>query len=240
MRGSILGIVLVALALQGVPAHAQEVGDVPLQRYTMLVVGGQTVFDETAALKDAPYLGIEGIYNISRFFGLGGYLMISQPVTNAEFFPLLRLAFSDTAYYFLPSQQVTQLGFGINATGRLPLGQRLALIGSAGVGQYVFRLDLQRARARPELPHHETNGWSAREYMVGGGIHIALPRGGGLRLMVRDLIYTDFERDILGLNHEMLASEGVPHPDPFKPEAKSTTHNLRFEVGMSFVPGQTR
>lgn len=237
MRGSILGLVLVALAFNAAPIQAQEVSP---KNYSMIVVGGQTMYDEATALKDAVFGGVEATYHMSQYFGLGGYLMVSRPTTDATFFPLVRLQFSDTAYYFLPSQQVTQIGLGLTAVASLPLTSRVKLLGTAGVGQYFVRLDLERALSRPALPHHENKGWNAREYMVGGGLNITLANHGGVRFMVRDMILMDYERELLGLHERLLSSEGVPHPDPFKPETRSTVHNLRFEVGMSFIPGQSR
>lgn len=235
MRRLMSGLALGALVVGALPATAAAQAT-PQQRYTIMVVGGQTQYDESSALKHTQYGGVEGVYQMTRHVGLGGYLLASRPTTDATFFPLVRLAFSDTVLHFLPSQQVLHLDFGLTAVAMVPLMRGVQFQANGGVGRYVFRLDPERAD-RPVVPGQEVRGFEGLQYTAAAGLNISLGPSGGMRLQVRDFIFTGFDRELLSLAEPWLGPETIPHPRPDPPAAKSTVHNLRFEIALSFVPG---
>jgi hypothetical protein len=225
-------MVLMALALAAVsPARAQ---DVPLRQYNLLVVGGFTKFDESSGLLNDVYGGVEANYNLTTHLAIGGFMLASRPTTDRTMFPLVRMAFIDTVLHYLVSQQVTLLEFGLQGVARLPVG-RFTLLGNAGTGLYLIDLDPQRAD-KPGIPGEQVKRMTGRSYLVGGGVSMALGRTGGVRLQVRDFIYTGYDREVLSLSEPLLAAENIPHPRSDVPEPRSTIHSLRYELSFSFNP----
>ncbi len=227
----VLGALLLVLAP---PSSGQET---TRGRYTVSVVGARMLYDNSSAIEDAWTGGVEAQYNIREWLGLGVYFNAARPTTNGEFFPLVRLEFSDTVINTLISQQVTQLDFGAIASVRVPLG-RFQVRGVAGIGRYVFNLDDQRIDS-PAVPGQLKDSFGDLSYNIGGAVGFVFGAAGAVEFRIRDFIYTDYDRDSFNLSEPLLAATDVPHPRPdlLFSEKKSTIHNLRLELGFSFTFG---
>lgn len=226
-----LALGALGLAMTATPAAAQAAAG----EYTITVLGGQTLYDESSALKNAPYGGIQAQYNITDNFGVGAYGLGARPTTDGTFYPLVRMEFNDTVFHYLVSQQMVGLDYGVLAFGRLPMG-RLDVEVLGGVGRYTFSVDDQR-NDRPTVPGTLEDEFSGTQFQIGGGIGFAVAGNKGIRLEVRDFIYTGYDREWFNLSDPLLGATNVPHPRPNPPEAKSTIHNIRVQLGFSFVPG---
>lgn len=234
MRKVTLGLIVGAgfLALTP-PASGQDIGG----QYTVTVIGGRTLYDESSALEDAWAGGIEGQYNVNNWLAVGGYFMAARPTTDGRFFPLVRMEFTDTVLFELVSQQVTEFNFGANVALRAPLG-RFHVRGLAGIGRYVFNLDDQRIDS-PTVPGQLKDSFGGLAFNFGGVLGLRFGEAGAVEFRVRDLVYTDFDRDHFNASEPLLAATDVPHPRPdlLFSEKKSTIHNIHLELGFSFTLG---
>jgi hypothetical protein len=225
---SLAAAVLVAAAL---PARAQ---DLQPRHYTIGLMGGFTAYDESSALRNAFYGGVEGAYWVLPQFAVGLHILGSRPTSDGSMFPMVRVPYADTAYHYLVSQQITKVEAGLQGMLRLPVGPFL-LEGIGGIGRYMIDLDPQRSE-RPVVIEERVTGLRGTSFMVGAGAAVQVGRSGGLRLQVRDFIYTDYDRNVLDMSEPLLSAEAIPHPREHFPEPKSTIHNLRYEVGFFFRP----
>lgn len=221
----------VALGWAGA-VHGQVVG-----RYQVTATGGYTVWDRSSALKNSVAGGLDARYYFTERFGGGLYFHASRSNTDGTFFPLVRLDFGDTVLVYVVSQQVGAFDAGIQGFLRFPLGSRLALVGVGGIGIYSFSVDPQQSDF-PRVPGTVERMFSGREYTVGAGAEWGLTGNTGLRLEVRDFIYTNYDRDRFNLSDPLLREENLPHPRLELPAKKSTIHSLRYAIGFTFVPGR--
>jgi hypothetical protein len=234
MRKVALGLLFGALSLAATsPASAQDVGG----RYTVAVIGGRAIYDQSSALEDAWTGGLEAEYNLKDWVAVGFYVMAARPTTDGRYFPLVRMEFSDTVLFELVSQQVTQFDFGVNTAVRVPLG-RFHIRALAGIGRYVFNLDDQRIDS-PTVPGQLKDSFAGLAFNFGGVAGVRFGETGAVELRVRDFVYTDFDREHFNISEPLLAASDVPHPRPdlLFSEKKSTIHNIHVELGFSFTLG---
>ncbi|MFO7261497.1 MAG: outer membrane beta-barrel protein [bacterium] len=189
-------------------------------------------FDEAAALENGPAAGLEVMYFARPAVAVGGYLSVGRPKTRGEYFPLVGLKFEDSTFFYLPDQTVTQIGFGIAGLLRFASLEPFAPYVTAGAGRTRFFMDPEQNRGiRSE---------SVATWMLGGGVQYSSGGGVGLRLDVRDEIFTGFDREIFSVVDPLYIDRTMPHPNPSIPEAKSTVHNIRVSLAFSFVPRRQR
>jgi opacity protein-like surface antigen len=222
---TVFGTVLLALVVAA-PLAAQA----PQGEFEVNTLLGWQRFDKAAALEDGPAAGIDAVYFATEMIGVGGYLSVGRPTTKGEYFPLVGLEFEDSTFRYLPDQDVTQIGFGLAGVVRFPVVQRLVPYVTAGLGRTRFFMDPEQNRGQ------RSEGFST--WMVGGGIQLTSAGSIGLRLDVRDEVYTGFDREVFSVVDPLYIDRTMPHPNPDIPEAKSTVHNLRFSLAFSFVPGE--
>lgn len=239
MKWSTIGLLTALVTVGGVaPGLAQTSGpQSPVGRYSGTVSGGWTQYDAAAGLKDAAFAGFDVMYNLNRMVSFGPYLSASRPTTDGEYFPFLRLEFGDTVFTYLMSQQLTVFDVGLAAAVGVPVGP-VVLQGLGGIGAYTVRLDPQRSN-KPVVVGTEVNGFSGMQYALGAGLTVNVP-GGALSMQARDVVYTDYERDLLNVSQPLFGGSAIPHPNADIEEAKSTIHNLRYEVGFNFRLGGGR
>lgn len=71
---------------------------------------------------------------------------------------------------------------------------------------------------------------------VGGGIDLALEERTGLCINVRDLVYTDWDREMLNPVGSEYQDDFFPEYRPAPPAPKKTIQNLVVSIGFNFVP----
>ena len=221
--------ILSALAFTGVvalpaPLLGQETGT-----FEVSTALGWQLFDDAAALDDAVVGSVEAVYGLTDMFGLGAYVQAGRPSTRGEYFPLVALPFSDSTFRYLPDQRTTQLGFGVVASARLPLGSRLHPYVVGGIGTTRFSMDPEQNRGN--VAENFTT-WT-----LGAGLEVRLSDAMGVRLDARDQIYTGFDRDVFDVGDPLYRDPVFPHPGGEIPEPSDTVHNLRLALAFSFVPG---
>jgi len=225
---SLFGAVLLAVfAASPLAAQGEQQGQVEVSTFL-----SWQRFDEAAALENGPAAGLEVMYFARPAVAVGGYLSVGRPKTRGEYFPLVGLKFEDSTFFYLPDQTVTQIGFGIAGLLRFASLEPFAPYVTAGAGRTRFFMDPEQNRGiRSE---------SVATWMLGGGVQYSSGGGVGLRLDVRDEIFTGFDREIFSVVDPLYIDRTMPHPNPSIPEAKSTVHNIRVSLAFSFVPRRQR
>ena len=234
---------LVGLCVAGPGLAAQGVDNDsgPRALYRVSMLGGYQWFDESAALRSSPLLGVR----VSRVFGsfvtAGFNATMMRPESRGEFFPWNRQVYfsdathkNDTTLLFQMNQRVTLATYGLDVGLRLGGKRGSRLMGadvavSAGAGFWSLWLDPER-----------TSGNNIRgglSFPIGAGIGIPLSRGAGVGVRVDDVILTNFYRDVLSLSDPLFSEDLFRNPTFIAPPAKSTIHNVRLTVAFSFVPG---
>ena len=230
-------LLLSALALAAAPARAQEpdsvltdegpvnTGSSPFQITPSI---GVMLQDESTALqRTTGVLGLDFIYRLNDIIGLGFTGSVARPTTDGEFFPLVRIPAGDTSLYYRVSQNVVQYTFGIQGQAKLQLG-RYAPYATAGLGRYLFSLDPQA--------FDNVRRYGGPMFSLGAGVHVPLGSRAGMSIDLRDVIFTSFDRDEFDATDPRMRD---PRFDPVpggKPAAKSTVHNFRLTLGVSFIP----
>lgn len=234
--GMRLGLALMGLALASPMASAQQAGE-----YGVTVLAGQATYAEGSALGSAPMAGLEAHFLPTTMFGVGFYVMGSRPTTDERYFPMTRMEFNDSVYHYLVSQQVLNVDFGVSGSVRAGIGS-FEVMGLAGVGRYYFSLDNERISSPRQVPNEDYDSFGGLEYMLGGSVGYNFGESGAIRVQVRDMVYTDFDRNQFDVSEPLLAARNVPHPnqDLLDSENNSTIHNIRLNVGFTFFPGGRR
>lgn len=189
--------------------------------------GGLLLADNAAALNDPAIVGIEAVYYPTQYVAFGINANFARAESDGSFFPAMQWDVGpDTTRLFHVGQDLSILTYSALLKAGFPVG-RLTPYAAGGVGGWTFLLDPQ-SNDRPTR-------MSDVLFELGGGLHFGVGETVGIRLDVRDLIFTGYERDDLYPVHERFQSDVFLEPLP--PEAKSTVHNIRLSVGFSYLVG---
>lgn len=217
---------IAALGLAGRDAMAQA-SNAPV---TIVPRGGYLVYHEATSLQNAGFVGLETMYNITRWLSVGPSLAISRAQTNEADFPAALTA-GDTTFLFQAKQGVTLLDAGLAAHIRLPELGRFAPYALGGVGYYTMYLD-------PQTNDADTR-YGRASFQLGGGADIRLTQRSGIRIELRDLMMYDYDRE--RLNPVGPRFNGYQRFDSLFPARTesykgATYHNLQIAIGFTFRP----
>ena len=202
-------------------------GQVQPGRLQVTPYAGVLLMDNASALNNMPILGIEGLVYANQNVGIGFYGSYSQGESDGSFFPAMRWDVGpDTTLLIHVGQDVSALTYGAIAKLGLDAG-RLSPYVAGGVGGYTVFLDPQ-SNDRPRR-------MGDFMYQFGGGFHYSIGESVGVRLDVRDLIFTGFDRDDLYPVAELFQTDVFLEAMP--PEAKSTIHNISLTIGFTAYMG---
>jgi hypothetical protein len=190
---------------------------------------GSISYDNASGIKHAGLLGVDAAYFINRNIGIGFLLDLSRPSTDGRFFPA-ELSFGDTTLVFQVTQPLTIVNAQIQGMVAFPRG-RLAPFVAAGVGTYRIYMDPQAAVGPKSV--------SAMSYSLAGGINYRVAESSGLRLEIRDQIFSNFDRDQLNPVNPRFGPRRYPDLVTPPVAAKSTISNLALLLAFSFVPAAT-
>jgi len=220
------GVALASLAL----ASAAGAQAMPGQ-FTVTPRGGVLLFDDAASIETGGALGIDAEYHFTRFFSIGTNLTYAQASTRGEDF-IGRLTYGtvatgDTSFFFELTQPISIVDASLNGNLRFPTG-RLAPFLTGGVGVYTLFLDPQVTRGDTRIARMSAN--------VGGGLALQLGERAGVTLDVRDLIFTDYNRERLRPAGGRFQNYQFPTEFPTAPAPKSTVHNFMISLGFMYAP----
>src|SRR5690606_42137783 len=161
----IMGVLAALAVLAASPTVAQEEG-----RWRATPLLGVTKYDESSALKTAPFVGAEAQYVLSPSLRIGLGLNVARPIVDGSYFPLVFLrVHADTSWLAEVGQQVTQFNYMGTITAMRSMGS-VNLFGQAGIGGWSFFLHNQGLDSVP------------RGGGPGPGGGVLGPRGGGVAL----------------------------------------------------------
>lgn len=230
-------ILLVAVAATALPAalRAQAAPDSAnpspggWRPFVVTPFVGMRLNDTHSALRrSVPVAGLDLTYRFNRYAGLGITLGAGRPKTDGDFFPLVRMQAGDTSDYFRVSQRLTEYTYGVQGLAMLPAA-RIVPYASAGVGRYTFIMDPQAVSANRR--------YSGPMFSVGGGLNIPMGTRTGVTLDARDVILASYDRERLDATDPLFRDDTRFDPVAAgKPQPRSTIHNLRFSIGVSFIP----
>lgn len=223
MQGAALLILLAA--------STEAQGQSAAREWTVSPRAGYVSYQRESSLENAPFVGVDLSYNLTRMFALGTNLSVARPQTRGEDF-VTSLTFGiptdgDTTYFFAVTQPVTVFDIGLNATARFPMA-RFSPYVTAGLGSYSLFTNPQVNQSARRA--------SAMSGNIGGGISFQVGRSAGIQLDVRDQIFTRYNRDRLNPSESRFAETRFPEEFAVPPAAKETLHNIQFSIGFSFTP----
>ncbi|MGI8498938.1 MAG: hypothetical protein ACR2OG_15310 [Gemmatimonadaceae bacterium] len=207
-------------------------------RHRVSVLGGYQAFAASSALHRSPFLGMR----LDRPLGaleIGGNIAFSRPLTRGEYFPWNRqIYFSDAAHLndttllFAPNQYTTLVTTSLDLNLVLGTGGSVArgLVAElgAGGGYYNFWLDPEQA--------HGNSTMGGPLLTFGAGLGVPLGASYGLRLRVDDVVLSRFDRNRFSLADPLFAEDLFVNPVVAPPRAQRTVHNVRYAIGLIFVP----
>lgn len=197
---------------------------------TIVPRGGYLAFSKATSLKNTGFVGLETLYNPTRWLSVGPSLTISRGQTNAADFPAALQA-GDTTYLFQAGQGITLFDAGLAAHARLPEISRFAPYVMGGVGYYTLYLDPQTNNAE--------KSYGRASFQLGGGADVRVTGRSGIRIELRDLMFSNYDRDKLNpvdsrFNGYTRFSSAFPAREASTKGA--TYHNLQVAIGFTFRP----
>lgn len=239
------GVACAVLLLAPMDAGAQQDDAATERLWRVIPSFGAFIYDEASALEDAPFFGGELMFPVSEFISLGTSITFARPEVDGQQFPyaLFQIA-NDSLILFEVGQQVTQLSYAGLASVGSDFG-RVRVYGQAGIGGWTVFMDPQAQTSLAKIGADDN--MSGILIPVGAGIVFDVGSRSGIRLDVRDEIYTDFDRDRLNpveprffndcTDHDQQLVVCFPELNPTPTEASSTLHNIRLTLGFEFTPG---
>lgn len=215
-----------ALGLAVSDAAAQGSASSPV---TVVPRGGWVQYSEATSIKPAAFLGFEALYRLTPWLRVGPAVTISQPSTNGDDFPAA-LTYGDTTFLFTAQQPLTVFDVGAMLHATLPTLGRLQPYAAGGMGYYTLYMDPQVTGADKR--------YGRTSFQVGGGADVRLTGRTGIRLDVRDLMFSSFDREALDpirAQYSAYQRFGQVLPTRVASE-KGLKHNLVMSIGFTFTP----
>jgi hypothetical protein len=230
--GKILGTMAAfaaATALLAPSASAQQQTDY----LSVTVRGGSIAWDESASMDATGFVGLDGQYAFSKYFGIGTGIMVGRGNTQKDDF-LTTLTFGDrqagdTTSFFYVGQPVSIVDLSLYGMLQAPVSERFQPYAIGGVGVTSMFLDPQINRGERRVVN------TSLQY--GAGFWFRFTEQTGIQFDIRALTLTDYDRSLLdptaGRNPNITFVEDFPAP----PEDKSSVTNWTFSLGFRYIPG---
>jgi hypothetical protein len=227
MRRSILGLAG-ALALASVATAEAQV--VP-HRFQIGPRLAWLNYASQSGLKGSGLVGVDATYFLSAKLGVGLSVDFTRPQTDGRYHPA-EFTFGDTTFIYQATYPITVFQYQLMGIATLGSGSISPYL-TGGVGQYRMFIDPQSAMAPRQVTHALLS--------VGGGVNVRLGSSGGLRLEVRDFMYTGYDLNEINTVNPRFNPRRFPDVAPV-PNDKCyretcRLNNLQFALGFTFVPG---
>jgi len=190
---------------------------------------GYVKWKEATGLENSAMLGVDAMYLISSRLGVGIYMDVARPGTDAQYFGA-EMSFGDSTWIFAVQQPVTVLQYGI--TAQLETGGSLSLFLRGGGGGRTITLDPQSAFGRVSS--------TEMAFRVGGGVRLSTGAGTRVVLEVQDLVYPNFAREDLNPVAPRFRPTRFPEVLPYQAGFEGTAHNIYASIAFIFTPGGGR
>lgn len=174
-----------------------------------------------------PTVGIAADYAIAAPMSVGVYLHAARPTTRGDYFPAVLFDYGARTEVYAVSQRITTLMYGVQGSIDMEVG-RVAPFLSIGAGATRVTLDPQQTNGN----HTFTNS----HFQFGGGMGFRVGQHAILKADIRDLVFMNWDRDRLNPVQASFQNTRLPAVNSTPPAEKSTIHNWRFALGLSFVP----
>lgn len=228
MRRSIVGLAgALALAVATTTVEAQVVP----RRFQVGPRLGWVNFAEESGIKGSGLVGMDAVYFLNRTFGVGFSLDFARPQTDGQYFPA-EFSFGDTTFIYQATYPITVFQYQVVGLAQFGSG-RISPFVTGGFGQYRLYLDPQASTGQRQV----ANGL----FTVGAGLNVRLGEASGLRLEVRDFIYTGYDLNEVDQVNSRYAPRRFPDvapvPDDTCYRETCSLNNLQFAFAFTFVPG---
>lgn len=227
--------VFVAAALLALTVSGTAEAQLQAKQFSVTTRLGARTSERAASLDPAALVGLDTEYALSKWFGVGTSIDVARGNTTNEDF-LVRLRYGqaatssgDSIYYQFLGQATNTININAFATLRYP-SKRISPFLMGGVGTYALILD-------PQLNGRATK-INELSYVGGAGLWLRLTEKSGIQFDVRNVVFQDYNRDLLNPARER-PEQTVPFPEDFKlpPAAKSSIANLTYTLGFRYIPG---
>lgn len=220
---------LIALGLVVAPELAAQSS--PGSVVTVVPRGGWVRFSEATSMESSTFLGFEALYRLTPWLQVGPAVTIAQPSSNGDDFPAA-FTYGDTTFLYKASQPVTMFDVGAVAHATLPTFGRLQPYALGGVGYYTLYMDPQVTGA--------DRRYGRASFQLGGGADVRITESSGIRLDVRDLMFNDFDREVLNpVRSNFDAYSRFAGALPARTEStRGLKHNLVLSLGFTFTPSR--
>ncbi len=222
------------LTLTAAGLAAQEPG-----RFQVTPAFGVMRFDRTSGLSSQEkafstqkwaYGSLTALYRVRSGLRAGLYVEGGRVSTDAFYYPLVLLRYSQTYKLDSLNQRVVVLSYGLAATYDIPLGGKLGPYLRGGVGRHSVFPDVQHTNS--------TSTVTGAEFSLGGGLDYKTGGGGLVRFEMVDNMWSNWDRDRLNPTDPAYQNTVFPEDNPAgvtwpKP---SIIHNIRLMLGFTFTP----
>ena len=216
-------------------AHAQsEPGS-----WSVAVSAGTQMHAASSSLGTSPMLALEALLQVTPRIAVGPAIQFHRADTDGSFYVAAVDFGPDSTRVYQVGQTLSALHYGASAHFSFMPGGRLDPYAVVGAGGATLYLDAQANDGIRRVTHRMVQG--------GGGVRYAVTEAAGVRVDVRDVVYMNFDRDVLNPVEERLRNCGTDgvcrFPDAERahlPDKQDMVHNVRLSIGLTYVPGLNR
>ena len=204
--------------------------------WSVEISAGTQMYATSSSLMSSPMLAMEALYQITPRIAVGPAIQFHRADTDGSFYVAAVDFGIDSTRVYQVGQTLSALHYGANAHVSVMPGGRLDPYVVVGAGGATLYLDTQANDDFRRVTHQMVQG--------GAGVRYAITEAAGVQIDVRDVIYLNFDRDVLNPVEERLRnckSDGTCRfPDAERtdlPDKQDMIHNIRLSIGLTYVPG---
>jgi opacity protein-like surface antigen len=207
--------------------------------WSVEVSAGTQMYAVSSSLLSSPMLALEALYQVTPRIAVGPAIQFHRADTDGSFYVAAVDFGADSTRIYEVGQSLSALHYGFNAHVSVMPGGSLDPYVILGAGGATLYLDTQANDNFRRVTHQMVQG--------GAGVRYVVNESAGIQLDVRDVIYMNFDRDVLNPVQERLRNCKTDGACRF-PEAERTDipdkqdmiHNIRLSIGLTYVPGLNR
>ena len=207
--------------------------------WSVEVSAGTQMYAVSSSLLSSPMLALEALYQVTPRIAVGPAIQFHRADTDGSFYVAAVDFGADSTRIYEVGQSLSALHYGFNAHVSVMPGGSLDPYVILGAGGATLYLDTQANDNFRRVTHQMVQG--------GAGVRYVVNESAGIQLDVRDVIYMNFDRDVLNPVAERLRnckSDGACRfPEAERtdiPDKQDMIHNIRLSIGLTYIPGLNR